>query len=45
VKVTVVSMLPPRQDQIIRDGGSSSRTWQCTMPSKPGAGLVRSVNW
>jgi hypothetical protein len=44
VKVTVVSMLPPAHDQTIRRGGSSSRTWQRTMPSKPGAGLVRKVN-
>ena len=44
VNVTVVSMLPPAQDQTIRAGGSSSSTRQRTVPSKPGAGLVRRVN-
>ena len=43
VKITVVSMLPPAHDQTIRRGGSSSSTSHRTMPSKPGAGLVRKV--
>ena len=42
--MTVVSSGPPVQDHTMRRGGSSSRTSQCTMPSKPGAGLVRNVN-
>jgi hypothetical protein len=27
----------------MRSGGSSSSTWQCTIPSNPGAGSVRNV--
>jgi len=44
VNVTRVSICPPRHDQTIRRGVSSSRTSQCTTPSKPGAGSVRKLN-
>jgi hypothetical protein len=44
VNVTVVSMLPPAHAQTIRFGGSSSRTSQRTVPSKPRARNGRARN-